>query len=235
MNLYPPKPRGEPPRSAVRGVAETLRETLNSDPVGVTFHFGEQPGPEYARPQEPVSFCKAVKMVKETHASLMLTRDTLSCPAAGYVLGFRTVDVLDECLSNLVSSRRFSDREAAYKALTSVPRVNGNPSSVTLSMIDRSPDVYVLYVKPMQLMRVIQAYQRRYAEPLRLEIPGVVPVCGVCAVTPYISNRITVSLGCDDSRQHGGIEEDQLVLGVPRSEADPLAQTLRELKGEQDQ
>jgi len=57
-----------------------------------------------------------------------------------------------------------------------------------------------------------------------------VPICGGCAVTPYISNRITVSLGCDDSRQRGGIDEDQLVLGVPQSKAEPLAQTLRELK-----
>jgi len=231
--LYHPKPRGEPPRSAGRIAAETLKETLNSEPVGVTFHFGDPPGPEYAKPQEPLSFCQAVKKVKETHASLMLTRDTLSCPAARYVLGFEPVDVLDECLNNLVSSNRFNDHEAAYNALTSVPRITENTSSVTLSRYDCSPDVYILYLKPIQLMRVIQAIQRRYTDPLRLEIPGVVPVCGGCAVTPYISNRITVSLGCDDSRQRGGIDEDQLVLGVPQSKADPLAQTLKELKGGQ--
>jgi uncharacterized protein (DUF169 family) len=205
----------------------TLKETLNSEPVGATFYFRDQPVPDYAKSKEPLSFCQAVEKVRQTHSSLKLTRDTLSCPAARYVLGFEPVDALDECLNNLVSSNRFNDHEAAYEALTGVPRITENTSSVTVSTRPCHPDVYILYLKPIQLMRVIQAYQKLHTAPIRLEIPGVVPVCGGCAATPYVSNRVTVSLGCDDSRRYGGIDEEQLVVGVPHSKADPLARTLR--------
>ena len=221
---------GEPNKREDELNVETLREILCSKPVGVTFHFGDPSNTGYAAPPEPVRFCQAVKMVKETSMDLRLTRDTLSCAAAKYVLGFEKEN-LNECLENLVAAKRFKNTGEAKKVLMDVPRITGSISSVTVSVHDVLSDVYILYLKPVHCMQVVQAYQKMYTHPLYLTVPSVVPVCGGCAVAPYLSQRIALSFGCDDSREHGGINDDQLVMGVPYSLTGSLAKSLEALKG----
>ncbi len=213
-------------------IVETLQEKLHSIPVGVKFHFEDSSNKDYATPHEPVRFCQAVKIVKDTSTNLQLTKDTLSCAAAKYVLGFEIIETLNETIDNLVDAKRFDTREEAKKALIDVPRITGAPSSVTLSVNDFSPDVFILYLKPVQFMQVVQAYQKMYHHPIDLTVPSVVPVCGGCAVTSYLSQRIAVSFGCDDSREHGGIDDNQLVMGIPYCMAGPLTKSLEILKGD---
>jgi uncharacterized protein (DUF169 family) len=37
-----------------------------------------------------------------------------------------------------------------------------------------------------------------------------------------VTNQICVSFGCNDSRQYGGIESDELVVGISRKMAGPI-------------
>jgi len=210
---------------------ETLQETLHSKPVGVKFHFSDNLDTDYATPHEPVRFCQAVKIVKETSTNLQLTRDMLNCAIAKYVQGFENNETLNETIYNLVAMKRFDTREKAKKALIDVPRITGAPSSVTLSVNDFSPDIFILYLKPVHFMQVVQAHQKLYHYPIELKVPSIVPVCGGCAVTSYLSQRITASFGCDDSRELGDIDDNQLVMGVPYCMVGPLAKSLEEMKG----
>jgi len=224
----------ENPKKKDRKTIETLQKTLHSKPVGVKFHFSDNPNTGYATPHEPVRFCQAVKIAKDTSTNLQLTRDTLSCVAAKYVLGFENNETLKEPIDNLVAAKRFDTREEATKALIEVPRITGTPSSVTLSVNDFSADVFILLLKPVHFMQVVQAYQKQYNNPISLSVPSIVPVCGGCAVTPYVSQRIAVSFGCEDSREHGGIDDNQLVMGIPYSMTDQLAKSLEILKGDKE-
>ncbi len=78
-------------------------------------------------------------------------------------------------------------------------------------------------------MLVTQAYQKMCNYPINLTISSVVPVCGGCAAKPYISQQIAASFGCDDSREHGGINDDQFMMGIPYRMAEPLAKSLESL------
>jgi uncharacterized protein (DUF169 family) len=71
-------------------------------------------------------------------------------------------------------------------------------------------------------MKIVQAYQRIAGDELKLDVSGVAPVCGNCTVRPYVTNQICVSFGCNDSRQYGGIESDELVVGISRKMAGPI-------------
>ena len=222
----------ETPKNEDKQTVETLQKTLHSKPVGVKFHFSDNPNTGYATPHEPVRFCQAVKIAKDTSTKLQLTQDTLSCAAAKYILGFENNETLNEPIDNLVAAKRFDTREKAKKALIDIPRITETPSSVTLSVNDFSPDVFIMYLKPVHFMQVVQAYQKMYNNPINLTIPSIVPVCGGCAVTPYLSQRIATSFGCDDPRENGGIYDNQLVIGIPYSIAGPLAKSLEILKGD---
>jgi len=223
----------ENPVKKDKQTVKTLQETLRSKPVGVKFHFSDNPNIGYTTPHEPVRFCQAVKIAKDTSTNLQLTRNTLSCVAAKYILGFENIETLNEPITKLVAAKRFDTREVARKALMDVPRITRTPSTITLSVNDFSPDVFILYLKPVQFMQIVQAYQKLYHHPLDLTIPSVVPVCGGCTVTSYLSQHITVSFGCDDSREHGGINNNQFVMGIPYSMAGLLAESLEDLEGDQ--
>ena len=138
--------------------------------------------------------------------------------------------ILTECAEKLVEERRFTDKRSALQSLLDVPRIRGKTCSILLSASKVLPDVYILYLRPVDVMLFVQAYHRVIVQPIRLDITSVMPVCGNCAVKPYVTNEISVSFGCEDSREYGGITDNKLVLGVPFLKAVSTLRSLAEMK-----
>jgi uncharacterized protein (DUF169 family) len=212
-------------------ILKSFNELLHLTPVGVKFYFHKEAGTICERPDEPIRFCQAVDYVNKTSRNLLLKKDDISCPAARIVLGFKSnEDILIECADRLVDSGRFKDEASAIQVLSDVPRIRGEICSVLLSSTGILPDTYILQSNPSVIMRVVQAYQRVYAQPLRFEVTGVMPVCGNCAVRPYVTNEICVSFGCDDSRKYGDIPDSNLVMGMPFLKAVSTLRSLAEMR-----
>ena len=156
---------------------------------------------------------------------------TLTRARARFVLGFEdNEDILIECAEKLVDAGRFKDEASAIQVLLEVPTIRGAICSVLLSSTGILPDTIILQSNPSVIMRVVQAYQRVYAQPIRFDVTGVMPVCGNYAVRPYVTNEICVSFGCDDSRKFGDIAESKLVMGIPFRKALSILQSLSEMK-----
>ncbi len=218
-------------REASNEIMKSFNELSHLTPVGIKFYFHEEEGMIYERPDEPIRFCQAVNYVLKTPRNLLLKKDDISCPAARIVLGFEdNEDILLECAEKLVDAGRFKDEASAIQVLLEVPTIRGNICSVLLSSTGILPDTYILQSNPSVIMRVVQAYQRAYAQPIRFDVTGVMPVCGNCAVRPYVTNEICVSFGCDDSRQYGDIPDSNLVMGIPFRKALAILQSLSEMK-----
>ena len=212
-------------------IMESFKKLLNLKPVGVNFYFSDDIDINYERPEKPLRFCQAVERVLQTSRNMLLTKEDISCPAAKAVLGFEKNDqILDDCADKLMEARRFTDEGSAIQALMNVPRIRGKTHSVLLSASGVLPDVYVFYLRPVELMQLVQAYQRVIVQPIRLKVTGVMPVCGNCTVKPYVTNEVSVSFGCEDSREYGGISEDKLVLGVPFLKAFSILRSLAEMR-----
>ena len=209
---------------------DDLQKAFNIKLVGVNFNFNEVNG-DYPQPHEPIRFCEAVKLA-QTSGDILLKKEDISCPAARAVLGFEIKDhILMECAEKLVDAKRFKDVDSAFQVLSDVPKIRGSTSSVLLSTSATSPDVYVAYLSPVEAMQILQAHQRVFLQPLRVDITGVAPICGGCAVRSYITNEVCISFGCDDSRTHGGISDNMLALGIPFRKAVTLLRSLKEMKG----
>jgi len=218
-------------REGSNEIMKSFNDLLHLTPVGVKFYFHKEEGTNYERPDEPVRFCQAVDYVLKTSRNLLLKKDDISCPAARIVLGFEdNEDILIECAEKLVDAGRFKDEATAIQVLLEVPTIRGEICSVLLSSTGILPDTYILQSNPSVIMRVVQAYQRVYAQSLRFDVTGVMPVCGNCAVRPYATNEICVSFGCDDSRKFGDIPNSNLVMGIPFRKALSILQSLSEMR-----
>lgn len=207
-----------------------FQELLNLTPVGVNLYFNEDVEMDSERPDESLRFCKSVERVLQTSRNMLLTKEDISCPAAKAVWGFEENDrILAYCADKLVEARRFNDEGSAIQALMDVPRIRGKTHSVLLSASGVVPDVYVFYLRPVEFMLVVQAYQRVIIQPMLLNVTGVTPVCGNCTVRPYVTNEIGISFGCEGSREYGGISDDRLVLDMPFLKAVSTLRSLAEM------
>lgn len=78
-----------------------------------------------------------------------------------------------------------------------------------------SPDVLVTYVRPEAAMRLVRAWETATGHSLHADISSIMAVCGNAVVKAYTSQSISISFGCPDSRQYGGIQPEEMVLAVP--------------------
>lgn len=215
----------------VESVIELARHYLNVTPVGVKFCFADNTIIGTRWYGEPLRYCEAVNRVMTSSVEMLLDGENISCHAAKEILGLVqcTQCLFSECLKELIEKNKFKNQESAFKALVSIPRLRKRPSSILLSNIRNSPDVYIFYLRPYEFMRVVQAYQRVMGEELEMDVSSVMPVCGNCTVRPYITNQICASFGCRDSREYGGLTEDKLVVGMPTRKAELIMHSLVEM------
>lgn len=216
-----------------KDIVEISNIYFNGAPVRCKFNFSSVKNEDM--PPEPLRYCEAVKEVLNTSKRMVLNSECISCPAAKEILGL--VDCrdckMDGCLKELVEKGAFQSKESAQKALSDVPWMIRKPKSITLSLDEEKPDVYLFYLRPKEFMRLVQAYQRVQGDELRLEISSVMPVCGNCTVRPYVTKKIGVSFGCDESRKYGGITDDKFMAGITPENIEMIFQSLLGMKGQQ--
>ena len=211
-------------------IIELAKRYLSVEPVAVKFNFSEK-NESADMPNEPLKYCEAVSRVMETSKSMLLDGEHISCPAAKEIFGFVACDQckMGECVKELVEKGIFANEESAINALTSIPKLKTKTQSIVLSTDEKMPDVYIFYLLPREFMKIVQAYQRIMGEELKLDLSGVMSICGNCTVRPYLNNKVCVSFGCNDSREYGGLADDRLVVGLTPKMAAIIMQSLMEM------
>ena len=206
---------------------------LKARTVGAKFYFGENPLPEVDLPDRPLRYCEAVIRTIESSGPMLLTGERISCNAGKEMLSLTDCKQckIGECVRELVDAGRFLNELAVVKVMSLVPRLEKRPKAILLSTLGQDvPDVYILFIRPEEFMKVVQSVQRITEDELRFNLSGMTPVCGNCTVRPYVTNQICISFGCNDSRKYGGIEGNELVVGIPREMAHTIMSSFLEMQ-----
>jgi len=186
-------------------ICKRLSQISSSDWVAVKFQ--EQ---MTAADIEPVRFCEAV--CKAQKKNISLTSDSLYCNGARRCFGWLKNN--DMKLAQKLSQKTNMDQDVAYELIRSVPVLNENIVGISLGTNIRG-DVYISYASPESAMKLVRNWQKMTSQNLCVDISGIMSVCGNVAVRSYLGQRISISFGCPDSREYGGIEKGQLVIGLP--------------------
>ncbi len=170
---------------------------------------------------KPVHFCEAIQ--RSSTGSFLLTRDTLNCVGARRCFGWEmNSDPL--LVEKIASHRQELSHQSISVLLKQIPKlIAGSIKSITVGTYD-SPDVLISYVQPESAMRFVQQWQNVYLRDLDVSISSIMAVCGSVAVASYTTGRVCCSFGCPESRSHGSIGRDRLVIGVPVSLIDDFIQ-----------
>jgi len=155
-------------------------------------------------------FCEAIKA--SITGRLTLTRDLLECSGALRSFGWATDK--DEILAQEIAKKRGMKKEAAKALIREVPRLDEKISGITIGDYE-SPDLILSYAQPEAAMQLVYQWQKIYGVGLGVKIFSIMSVCGNVAAAVHTTNKICMSFGCPESRNHGAIGRDRLVIGIP--------------------
>ena len=192
-------------QTTLNHICKGLSQISSSDWVAVKFQ--EQVS---VAATEPIRFCEAVHKAQKKDVSLSF--NNVCCDGAKRCFGWLKDN--DIKLAKRLSQKTSMDQDVAFELIRSVPVLNKNIVSIYLGA-NIQGDVYISYASPESAMKMVRDWQKITGQNLRVDISGIMSVCGNVAVRSYLGQIISISFGCPDSREYGGIEKEQLVIGIP--------------------
>ena len=197
-------------------MVDEFQRIFGSRWTGVKFFFGDPPKGGRYFPEE-TRFCEAIS--QSWSSNNLLARGCINCMGANYVFGWEK-NSRDKVIENFQRKRNLSLKDAT-SIVKSLPQMEVAPIAIGLNG-QENPDLLVACLQPQQFMRLLTVYQGVFGEKLEVELSGYAAVCGNVAVETYLTKRISLSFGCEDSRQYGGIPRDRLIVGIPYALAHKL-------------
>ena len=109
--------------------------------------------------------------------------------------------------------------------LKNVPKVDRIIEAVAYAPLEKAtfkPDVIVLYVNPVQMMKIAQKLRRNAGKRTVGDFSGVQSLCADVVSKPFLTNESNMSVGCGGSRGFKNIDPDELVVGLTLSDAESI-------------
>ncbi len=127
----------------------------------------------------------------------------------------------DFCLFGSSDVGRFKTVEIAKKAIQGMAAIQPPTMKAVFfytpdwDEIDLQPDVIVASVRPVELARLVQAFQFSAGERIEASMGAVRSVNSDLIVRPYLSQKINVSTYCVGARLIAEFGPDRMGIGIP--------------------
>ena len=214
-------------------IAETLKEAvgLEYEPVGIKFY---QKAPLNEIPKaEDHRICQLVMRARKGE-TLVLTKESISCPAAAAAIGFKPLPKNLQDGSMLQGYGIFRDKEAAVKVMEDMPRLEQDKYEAVVAKPlkdwEENPDVIVIEDEVEKLMWIALAYLNEEGGRLNMSTSILQAICVDSIVLPFKSQKINMSFGCYGCRDATDAKPNEAILGIPFSKLDMTIENIKYLK-----
>jgi len=198
---------------------ELFQDHFGLKGVGVKFYNDEIDTSNFQILRD-IRFCQAVRIARDQR--VLLDKDSIICKGARYALGFE--DEAKEAIVNVIKLKRGISKEIAEQLVENIPRIKDSPYKYIGLNVD-DPDILIFYITPKRFMEFIKIYQRT-GNSLEVKLSSLTAMCGDVAVQTYLTKKICISFGCDDSREYGEVVDEELVAGIPKEEIEQLIRVI---------
>ncbi len=171
-------------------------------------------------PSTQLKFCEAVNC--SFNIPIKLNNSNLGCPGARRSAGFDSDDLeLSKTISgnNNIPVKFIVNALEHISNLDSIRHINLGLTEYMERMIN--PDLYIAYVKPEFITSIMHKLLRMN---IKISIPpsSLLSICGNVFANCYTNQTVSISFGCSESRKHGGIDKDEVIIGFPATIAQNL-------------
>ncbi len=165
-------------------------------------------------PSKQMKLCEALS--HSFNVPLQMSKDKVGCPGARRSIG---IDTNYNDLAAFISENTKIPTSFILNAFENIPTFDSDFSHLNLGITEDvekllPPDIFVAYVAPLAITRIMHVFAQ---QNIQVAIPpySLLSVCGNVIANTYINKTTSISFGCPESRKHGGVQNDEVVIGIP--------------------
>ncbi|MFA7562994.1 MAG: DUF169 domain-containing protein [Methanoculleus sp.] len=203
-------------------IAETFKKTLDlrGSPVAVKLAKDARGIPEGIGPiAESVRHCQMISRARLNGEIFYATAENHICMGGAWALGLKELTKSLKTGEFYYKLGKFESWASCMRTIQRVPHVPELETYATvyapLEKTPFDPHVVVIVTEPRAMLKLAQTTLYLLGGRIESSMAGIQSVCADATALPYLSGKINYSLGCDGSRKFSGIEDNELVMGIP--------------------
>ena len=166
-------------------------------------------------PAKELPLCEAISY--SFNVPLLVKNTNIPCIGSRRSLGL--LEYENELVHYLHKHSKVS-AEAIKKALKDIPVISSPFENIFLGIPENleskiQPDLFIIYMKPKDAMELVQLYAAKTDKFPVIKPYTFLSVCGNIIAQTYKKKQVNVSFGCTESRKHGSIDDNMIIVGLP--------------------
>jgi len=166
-------------------------------------------------PSVKLRFCEAVN--HSFNIPLLINNQNMGCMGAERNLGFRKDD---EYLGLHISKNTGISLGLIREMLTETSVIKDPINNLALGITEEiekiyKPDFFIVYTSPLKSMQLIHHLAKTFGIKPLIASYSLLSICGNVFARGYNSGNVCISFGCPESRKYGGVDMDEVIIGIP--------------------
>jgi uncharacterized protein (DUF169 family) len=205
---------------------------LTGSPVAFRFVTKSEEIPEgMQKLDKTIRHCTMVGLARKEGKIFYATSENHECNGGAWSLGLREIT---ETLKNgdfYYKLGKFESSAACKRTIDRVARLETGFTYATLyAPLEKAPfvpQVVLIVANPWAMLKLSQSTLFRLGGRINAEFAGIQSVCADACAQTYLNGHVNFSLGCDGSRKFSGIEDAEMVMGIPAELIPELVESLQ--------
>jgi uncharacterized protein (DUF169 family) len=214
--------------------AETLKKYLKLSGSPVAFRFvtkKEEVPAGMEKLDRTIRHCAMIGLARKEGRIFYSTAENHECNGGAWSLGLREIT---ETLKNgdfYYKLGKFESSAACKRTIDRVAHLGTGDTYATLyAPLEKTPfdpQVVLIVTNPWAMLKLAQSTLFRVGGRINAEFAGIQSVCADTCAQTYLTGKVNFSLGCDGSRKFSGIEDGEMVVGIPAEILPEITEALR--------
>ncbi len=202
--------------------AETLKKLLKLSGSPVAFRFAtkkEEIPAGMEKLDRTIRHCSMIGLARKEGKIFYSSSENHECNGGAWSLGLREIT---ESLKNgdfYYKLGKLESSAACKRTIDQIPRLDTRETYATmyapLGNAPFDPQVVIIVASPWAMLKLSQSVLFRLGGRIGAEFAGIQSVCADACAQTYLNGKVNFSLGCDGSRKFSGIDDGEMVMGIP--------------------
>jgi len=214
--------------------SETLKKFLKLSGSPVAFRFATKKEDIPAGMQEldkTIRHCAMISLARKEGKIFFSTAGKHECNGGAWALGLRELTESLKTGDFYYKLGKFESPAACKRTIDRVPHLQTLETYATLyAPLEKTPfdpQVVLIVATPWTMLKLAQSVLFRIGGRINAEFAGIQSVCADTCAQTYLNGHVNFSLGCDGSRKFSGIDDGEMVIGIPAELLPEITESLK--------
>jgi len=215
------------------GISRLMKEHLHLEgsPVAIKFITSKEHLPEGVPAlEEKATHCQMVNMARKDGKIFYSVNENHACMGGSWALGLREMTPTLKSGEFYYKLGKYDSWAACKRTILNIPHVESGATYgiayAPLEKVPYDPTLVLLVTTPKAMLKLAQSNLYRLGGRITCNFAGIQSVCSDASAQVYLTGKMNFSLGCDGSRKYSGIEEGEMVMGIPAEMLPEIADAL---------